>query len=238
MVRKIEPPSGDQLLTLSPTWYAEMHAGIPVERLDLKRAEGYARLLALLLNADVFLTSQRPSSLIRLRLDPTSLEAHVPHLRTLRIVGSLRNPEQPGHDLTYQASAGLIGDEVPRVLIADVMASELILVETLKILREPKGATTEIGILESMAPMLAARRHGLTLPGGPLGGGAPGYRLYATKDGRVAVAALEEHFASRLTTALGISALADLSSRFLSRTADEWEAWASERGLPIVALPK
>src|SRR5262249_20912404 len=72
-VVKVEPPAGDPFLELSPAWHAELHADIPIERLDLKAPAGRARLDDLLGDADVFLTSHRPSALARLGLDPASL---------------------------------------------------------------------------------------------------------------------------------------------------------------------
>src|SRR5215204_6482605 len=123
-VTKIEPPAGDPFLALSPAWHAEMHEGMAIERLDLKDAEGQARLTALLADADVFIASQRPSALARLSLDPDTLRSRAPRSRVLRIVGSVKDPEHPGHDLTYQAESGLVGDATPRTLAADVMASE------------------------------------------------------------------------------------------------------------------
>ena len=124
VVRKLEPPTGDPFIELSPDWYAEMHAGIDVERVDLKSQRGRSRVVELLRDADLLITSQRPSALARLGLDAESLRAACPRLRFLRIVGSVQDPERPGHDLTYQAQAGLVGDEMPRSLFADVMASE------------------------------------------------------------------------------------------------------------------
>jgi alpha-methylacyl-CoA racemase len=236
LVTKIEPPTGDPLLALSPAWHAELHAGISIERLDLKTETGQARMAALLRDADVFITSQRPSLLTRLTLDADSLRARIPSLRVLRIVGSARAPEQPGHDLTYQAQAGLLGDAIPRTLVADVMASERAFAATLALLRQPPGSTMDVGLVESLDPLLAPLRHGLTVPGGPLGGGAPQYGVYAAKVGRVAVAALEPHFETRLYQQLNLPMRADASARFLERTADEWETWARERDLPIVAV--
>jgi crotonobetainyl-CoA:carnitine CoA-transferase CaiB-like acyl-CoA transferase len=235
-VIKIEPPAGDPFLALSPTWYDEMHAGIPVERLDLKADEGRARVTALLRDADVFITSQRPSALARLALDPEALSRDVPQLRVLRIVGSVRDPEQAGHDLTYQAQTGLLGDAMPRTLAADVMASERVFAATLALLRQPPGSTTDVGLVESLDPLLAPLRHGLTAPHGVLGGGAPRYRVYPAKTGMVAVAALESHFEARMYQQLTLPAGSDPSARFLERAAPEWEAWARERDLPIVAL--
>jgi len=83
-VIKIEPPTGDPLLALSPAWHAEMHAGISIERLDLKTDTGRERMTVLLSDADVFMTSQRPSSLTRLGLDPDTLRSRFPRLRILR----------------------------------------------------------------------------------------------------------------------------------------------------------
>ena len=78
----------------------------------------------LLRDADLFVTSQRPAALARLALDPAGVHRDAPRVRSLRIVGSLADPEQPGHDLTYQASAGLLRNALPPTLSADVIASE------------------------------------------------------------------------------------------------------------------
>ena len=235
-VTKIEPPGGDPFLALSPAWHAELHDGVTIERLDLKSDAGRSRMAALLADADVFLTSQRPSALARLGLDPETLRSRAPRLRIVRIVGSIREPEQPGHDLTYQAQAGLLVDTMPRTLVADVMASERAFAAMLASLRQPPGTVIDVGLIESLEPMLAPLRHGLTAPRGVLGGGAPRYRVYAARVGHVAVAALEPHFEARLSEALGIPTNVDLSARMLERTADEWEAWADDRDLPIVAV--
>ena len=235
-VVKIEPPSGDPFLDLSPAWYAEMHAGVAIERLDLRSESGRQRITTLLSDADLFITSHRPSALARLGLDPETLRARFPQLRTLRIVGSARDPEQPGHDLTYQAQSGLLGEHMPRTLAADVMASERAFAGALALLRMPAGSVLDVGLVESLDPLIAPLRHGLTASSGTLGGGAPRYRLYPAKTGRVAVAALEPHFETRLYEHLELPARSDPSSRFLERTATEWEAWARERDLPIVEI--
>ena len=235
-VTKIEPPAGDPFLALSPAWHAEMHAGIAIERLDLKSGGGQARIAALFGDSDVFITSQRASGLARVGLGAETLRARFPRLRVLRILGSVRDPERPGHDLTYQAQVGLIGDAMPNTLAADVMASERVFAGTLALLRQPPGSELDVGLVESLDSLLASLRHGLTTPGGALGGGVPRYGVYRAKTGRVAVAALEPHFEARLYRELDLPAHADPSSRFLERTATEWEAWARERDLPIVAV--
>ena len=235
-VTKIEPPGGDPLLSLSPAWHAEMHEGVTIERLDLKSDAARGRLTALLAAADVFITSQRPSQLARLGCDPETLRSRVPSLRLLRIVGSLRDPEQAGHDLTYQAHAGTLGSEMPRTLTADVMTSERVFAGVLALLRQPPGSIMDVGLVETLEPLLASLRHGATLPNGVLGGGAARYRLYRAKTGRIAVAALEAHFANRLYKELDLPIDSDLSASMRERTASEWEAWGREHDLPLAAV--
>jgi crotonobetainyl-CoA:carnitine CoA-transferase CaiB-like acyl-CoA transferase len=235
-VTKIEPPTGDPLFILSPAWHAEMHRGISIERVDLKTDTGRARVVAHLRDADLFLTSQRPSLLTRHSLDRERLHSQFPALRVLRILGSVREPELPGHDLTYQAQVGLVSDQMPRTLAADVMGSERVFAGVLALLRQPSGSTLDVGLVESLDALLAPLRHGLTTPNGPLGGGAPQYGVYDAKAGRIAVAALEPHFESRLYQELGLATRAELTARLRERTADEWEVWARERDLPIVAV--
>jgi crotonobetainyl-CoA:carnitine CoA-transferase CaiB-like acyl-CoA transferase len=235
-VTKVEPPGGDPLLALSPAWHAEMHEGVTIERLDLKAEDARGRLTMLLEDADVFITSQRPSQLTRLGCDPDALRSRVPSLRLLRVVGSLSDPEQAGHDLTYQAHAGILGREMPRTLTADVMASERVYAGVLGLLRQPPGSTLDIGLVESLEPLVASLRHGLTLPNGALGGGAARYRVYAASVGRVAIAALEPHFAVRLYQQLNLALDSDLSACMRERTASEWESWGREHDLPLAAV--
>src|SRR5262249_35929792 len=81
-------------------------------------------------------------------------------------------------------------------------------------------------------------RYGLTTSGGILGGGFPGYNLYRTKHGWLALAALEPHFWQKLGQELGlVSPTQDqLQNIFLTSTAREWETWGAERDLPLAAV--
>ena len=67
-VIKVEPPSGDALKIAARPWYDSLTEGQTVIRLDLKSQEGSAQLGKLLEEADLLLTSFRPSALQRLRL--------------------------------------------------------------------------------------------------------------------------------------------------------------------------
>jgi crotonobetainyl-CoA:carnitine CoA-transferase CaiB-like acyl-CoA transferase len=233
---KIEPLSGDPFMPLCRPWYDEMHRDVTVERLDPKSDAGRARLIALLRDAQLFVTSHRPSALTRLRLDPESLHADVPGLSIIRVVGSLADPEEAGHDLTYQAHAGLARETMPLTLAADVMASERVYATALELLRQPPGVVVDVGLVESLEPLRAPLRHGLTAPGGTLGGGAPRYRIYATRDGRVALAALESHFERRFYELLDLSVGSDPSETMRTRTTAEWESWARANDVPLAAL--
>ncbi len=68
-VTKVEPPGGDPLATVSPTWYRALHEGLAVQQIDLKTPEGRAALEPLLAAADLLLTANRPAALARLGLD-------------------------------------------------------------------------------------------------------------------------------------------------------------------------
>lgn len=233
---KIEPPAGDPLEAFSPTWYRQLHRGVTVQRLDLKSPEGPSRLAALLDTADLLLTSQRPAALARLGLAPRRLARRYPGLRCLNIVGDTRDPERPGHDLTYQAQTGLIGADMPRTLLADLMGAERAVASAVLLLRRPAPCATQVGLRDALD--LAARplQVGLTGPGGVLGGHSPSYRLYAARTGSVAVAALEPHFRLRLYSALGLEEGTDLTEVMRTRTARQWERWAAARDLPIARV--
>jgi alpha-methylacyl-CoA racemase len=240
---KIEPPWGDPLEGLCKTWYDDLHRGITVERIDLKGSEGATRARSLLADNDVFFASHRPSALARLGLDAASLRVAFPSLRHINIVGDRSNPEEPGHDLTYQARAGLLGalsgvegrNALPRTLVADMVGAERAHAAVKDAMSHP-GASRIVGLYDALRDLAAPLRHGLTAAGGHLGGGNPAYGVYAAREGTVAVAALEPHFRSRLYESLGLADGDDPSGVFATKTALEWEQWAAARDLPLVAL--
>lgn len=232
---KIEAPWGDPLEHLCRPWYDELHVKVEVARLDLKSAPGRRRLTDLLADADIFLASHRPSALARLALDRDALAREFPELRHVNIVGDTANPEQPGHDLTYQARAGLLQHAMPLTLLADMAGAERAHAAIKDVMREP-GSSRVVGLFDALRDLAAPLHHGLTAPGGPLSGTDPAYRIYAARGGAIAVAALEPHFRARLYEGLGLPDGADPAAIFATRTAAEWEQWAASRDLPLVAL--
>ncbi len=243
-VVKVEPPAGDPLEAYSAEWYRKLAAGQEVLRLDLKDPAGRGALDGLLAAADLLVTSSRLSALERLGLGWEALRARFPRLCQVAIFGHAgAERDRAGHDLTYQAAQGLAGPGgLPRTLLADLASAERAAGAALALLlareRGAEAGYTEVTLAEVAADLAAPLRHGLTAPGGLLGGGLPAYGVYAAREGHVAVAALEPHFAARLREELGLAELTReaLEAALGARTAAEWEAWADARDLPLAAL--
>lgn len=243
-VVKVEPPAGDPLERYSAPWYRELAEGQEVVRLDLKDAGGRARLDERLAGADLLVTSSRLAALERLGLAWPALHARHPRLCQVAIFGYPgADRDRAGHDLTYQAAQGLAGSGgLPRTLTADLACAERAVGAALGLLlareRGAGAGYAEVALAEVAADFGAPLRHGLTAPGGLLGGGLPAYGVYAAREGHLAVAALEPHFAARLRDELGVEALTRpvLEAEFGRRTAAEWERWANERDLPLAAV--
>lgn len=243
-VTKVEPPTGDPFETYCPSWYRRLHQAMEVHRIDLKDSAGRERLDLMLASADILVTAQRGSALARLGLDPASLAARHPLLCHVAISGHPPpDDEVPGHDLTYMAMHGLVQPPaMPPTLFADIAGAERAVSTALAMVlarrRKGLGGSASVPLEEAAQAFAEPLREGLTAPGALLGGGSAGYNLYAARDGWIAVAALEPHFAERLASSLGLHALdaVELSERFATENADHWERWARSRDLPILAV--
>lgn len=244
LMLKVEPPAGDPLEGVSPAWYQVLIHGQEVVRLNLKEHTDRVRLEEELAGADLLLTAQRPQALQRLGLGWDELRRSYPRLCQVAIVGYPPPREDlPGHDLTYVAEHGLLTPpELPRTLLADLVGAERIVSAALALLlareRGQGAGLARVALAEAAGALTAPLRYGLTEPGGVLGGGLPGYNIYVAARGWVALAALEPHFWLRLEQELGLKnpGREELALVFRSRTAAEWEVWAAERGLPLVAV--
>lgn len=257
---KVEPPAaqgaaadapGDPMAQYSPAAYAALHAGIPRRQLDLKSERGQAALHRELARCDLLLTSFRPSALAKLGLEWKTLQRRHPQLSLVSIVGGpAALAEVPGHDLTYLAEAGLVpGLDLPATLFADMggalLASEAALRAVLAQRSSGRASCQQVALSEAAAWLALARQWGLSAPGGWVGGAHAGYRVYPCRDGRVAVAALEPHFAARLCAAAGLPA-GDMQAPathqaiagFLAtRTRSQLARLAATRDIPLYTLP-
>ena len=259
--------SSDPMGLYAPDAYKQLHAGVKVLQADLKTEKGQAQLRKVLAITDVLLTSFRPSALKKLGLAWADVHSQFPTLNMVSIVGSPGvGAEIPGHDLTYLATNDLVtGLALPASLFADMAGSLQASEAVLKVLwqRAKPGRSSGKGVfhevaLEAAAAYLALPRHwGLTAPKGFVGGAHAGYQVYACANGRVAVAALEPHFAAKLIEVAGLAKKTALKSTgpasrdpmllpatqtklaayFAGLTRKQVTALARQHDLPLVSLP-
>ena len=241
---KVEPPSGDPLKSAARAFYDSLAQKQTVVSLDLKKEADRGKLDQFLAKAELLLTSFRPSALKRLQLDWEQLHARHPRLCVVNMIGYPPPDEElPGHDLTYQAKLGLLHPpQLPVTLHADMAGAERAVNVALTLLmnfsRTGQAECAYVSLYEAMRDFARPLTAGLTTARGILGGGFPFYGVYKTSDGWVAIAALEPGFVQRMTTELNltVNTHAELEKIFCTRSAAEWEQWAKERDLPIVAV--
>lgn len=215
---KLEPvatdghTSADPMQHYSPAAYAQLHHGIHVLQANLKTEAGQQLLHAQLDQTDVLLTSFRPTALEKLGLDWERLHQRHPQLCMVRIYGSTAPDaaDHAGHDLTYQAEAGLVTHgQLPTTLFADMtgalMASEAIMQTLWARVQSGSGHCVDVGLAQAAHWLALPRQWQMSTPDGDVGGAHAGYRMYRCRDGWVAMAALEPHFAQRLCHAAGLA---------------------------------
>ncbi len=251
---KVNPPAGDPMQHYTPEGYAQLHQGIRELALDLKDSKGQVALHRLLAQTDILLTSFRPSALTKLGLDWKNLHKRYPSLSLVQVVGA-PGPlaEIPGHDLTYQAEVGLVPSmELPASLFADMggalMASEAALQATLVQKTTGKGTLHEVALSTAAGWLALPRQWQMTTPKGAVGGAHAGYRIYPCKNGRVAMAALETHFAQRLCDAAGVKLTHPVKDLFkpavhkaieafvAGKTRQQLDALAEAQDIPLLTL--
>lgn len=255
---KAEPPgrdgdSGDPMGHYNPAAYRQLHQGVKIRVLDLKTPRGQSALQRELERTDVLLTSFRPSALHKLGLSWKALHKAFPALSMVAIVGAPgERAEEPGHDLTYLAEAGLVpGLDLPATLFADMGGALLAVNATLQAVLHQRstgrGGFHEVALSDAAAWLALPHSWGLTQPRGAVGGAHAGYRVYACRNGRVAVAALEPHFAAALCEAAGV-AMKDMATLFApathqaiaaylaGRTRAQLDRLARERDIPLHTL--
>jgi alpha-methylacyl-CoA racemase len=259
---KLEPPahptapkgtSGDPMGLYNRDAYAVLHRGVKIASADLKTEKGQVALHKALAKTDVLITSFRPSALKKLGLEWKNLHKRYPQLSMVAIVGAPGDrAEEPGHDLTYLAENNLVnGLDLPPTLYADMggslMASEAVLQARLLHLQKGKGVRLEVALSVAAGYLALPRTWGLTRPGAAVGGGHAGYRVFPCKDGRVALAALEPHFAAALGAVAGLKS-ANIMAMFapethqavgrfmLSQTRQQLDALAVANDIPLFTL--
>lgn len=237
-VTKVEPPAGDPLATAAPEWYGALLRGQTVVTLDLKDCADRAKLDEVLAEADLLITSMRPSALGRLGLD--ALQRSFPQLCVVEIVGyDGEEAEMPGHDLNYQAGQGtLTPPGMPKVPIADMLGAERAVAAALAALiaRTNSGVGQRHRVVLEHAASWAgdAVRYRLTGEGAILGGALPGYGIYPCADGYVALGAIEQHMFARTMATFGVDgSRAGFEQAFGALTIEQLTTMAVGADLPL-----
>lgn len=267
-VLKVEEPEvGDPVRLAPPRRGATgalaglLLAGVESLALDLKERSGRTVLEALLDRADVLVESFRPGTLARLGFPLERLRERWPRLVVCSISGwGTDGPyaARAGHDLTYQAIAGVLAPTVsmPAAPLADLVgawsAVSAVLAALVERERTGRGshvdaALFDAGVHANLTAWAAGagerpKKVGESLP---LSGALPCYNLYRTAEGDVlALAALEPHFWRRFCAAAGRKDLAGkqysasrrvhrkVEALIRSRTRAEWLELLAREDIP------
>lgn len=258
-IRLLPPPAAGRPRT---AWHAYgAWRGAEEVELDLKSPVATEVFLRLAEQADVVIEGFRPGVADRLGIGYQSVRAVNDQVVYCAATGyGQTGPRagEAGHDLNYQALGGALatgdrrsdgGPALPGLTLADSagggwQAAIRVLAALVARQRTGQGAFLDVaaseGVLHLMA--LAVDEH-LATGEAPTAGNTPFtgryacYDVYATRDGWVAVAALEPKFFANLCAVLDLSALtakqydlteqsairAALAAAFARRTRAEWE---------------
>lgn len=210
--------------------------------LDLKAPEAKPALEALLASADVVVEGFRPGVAKRLGIDFDDMLARRPELVCVSISGfGASSPlrDRAAHDINYLAFSGVLhrlvesGEGIPEIPLADLVGGGLmsalnVLALLLRSRQTGQGGIADMALVDGV-PLLptdftSANMVGMIVPPKSdleLSGHAPHYRVYALKDGHVAVGALEDPFWARLCERLGMPEHAALQRPQRSREIGE-----------------
>ncbi|HEX8167034.1 MAG TPA: CoA transferase [Beijerinckiaceae bacterium] len=233
-VIKVERPGGEDMRRFPPRLgqgsaaFAVLNAGKRSVVADLKTAEGRAALRPLIERADILVEQFRPGVMDRLGLGWDDVRTLNPRLIYCSVSGyGQEGPraQEAGHDINYQARAGLLSlspgstgsPSVPAALVADVAGGSFpAVINILLALRRRdmtgEGCRIDVAMVDAMFTFawlaLAEGFAGGRFPGSQenmLAGGSPRYALYATADGQfLAVGALEEKFWGAFCHGIGL----------------------------------
>jgi len=264
-VLKVEPPGGDPMRVF-PELFAVLNAGKRSIEVDLKRPEGVAEVLSLATDADALLEGFRPGVADRLGVGYQAVSGVNSAIVYCSISGyGAEGPlaKTPGHDINYQATAGVLRPRGGRPafgslpvgdLGAGMTAAMATVASWARARATGEGERVDIGIADVLATWTGAV--GQLTPVGsdvPMNG-LPGYGVYVTADDRwVTLGVLTEGpFWSGLCRALGLEHLdgVDLAARvarkheldaavadaIAERTFDEVVTTLEDHDVPVSAV--
>ena len=222
-VLKVEPPGGDPMRVF-PQLFEVLNAGKRSVVIDLKHPEGRGEVLRLAAEADAALEGFRPGVADRLGVgydDVRTVNDAIVYCSISGYGASGPMSQVPGHDLNYQALAGVLAPKGGRPVAASIPVGDLgagmtaamaVVAGLLRARSSGEGERIDIGIADVLATWTGAV--GALVPKDspqPMEG-MPGYGVYRTADGAtVTVGVLaEDHFWQALCRALGLDDLCAL----------------------------
>ena len=240
-VWKVEPEGGDPARSAEPfeggqsVWFRNANRGKKSIVLDLKSADGKARLWEMIDTADVFVEGFRPGVMKRLGFDYDAVAARNPRIVYCSIsafgqTGALAH--HPAHDMAVQAMAGFLSVNdgpdgapvVPGVASADMAAGLTALSAVLMALigreKSGRGDYIDCAMFDALLPWCAHTASG-AIAGGAAPqssqqrslGGAALYQIYETADGQhIVLGGRELKFIENLLGALDRPDLIPLGS--------------------------
>jgi crotonobetainyl-CoA:carnitine CoA-transferase CaiB-like acyl-CoA transferase len=227
-VIKLEPPGGDPMRVF-PQLFATLNANKRSIVLDLHDPNQRARAHALVAEADALVEGFRPGVAARLGMGEPEVRAINPSIVYCSVSGYGQDgplAKTPGHDLNYQAYAGMLtptgGTPVEcTVPIADLTGGVFAAMATCAALlgrtRTGNGERIDVAMAEVLAtwtgPFTGTAVAGQNEPMGQL----PSYGSFPTADAKWITLGIidEEHFWARLCDVLDLADLRDLD--FLTR---------------------
>lgn len=214
-VLKIEPPGGDPMRVF-PELFEVLNAGKRTMVVDLKTEAGREEILSLAVGADAFMEGFRPGVADRLGVGYESVCAVNSAIVYCSISGyGATGPlsQVPGHDVNYQAYAGVLSPLGGKPVTATVPIGDLgagmtaamaTVAACFRSRAAGEGERIDIGIADVLATWTGAIGK-LTPTGSPQAmNGLPGYGIYRTSDERfITIGVLaEDNFWSQLCNAL------------------------------------
>lgn len=217
--------------------------------LDLKSDLGKTVLWRLLESADVLVEGFRPAVMARLGFGPESVRERVPHLVYASISGYGQDgPDSglPGHDLSYQARAGLVASLVDAdpvtyrspLAIGDLSSAMFatvgILTAVVERQRSGSGSYVDISMLDGLVSWMGTSLEP-ALNQLPASAGAslgePAYGVFRCGDGAHLTLSIahEDHFWRPLCDVLDYPNLGDLRSPARRRRSAELRELIAER---------
>lgn len=235
------PPAGDPARAF-PGFHAALARGKRSVALDLKAERGRQLLLALVDRADAVLDGYRPGTLARLGLGHECLTARRPELIYVAVTGYGQTgpyAHRSGHDLTYQAEAGMLYEHVPPAdpaappalalgdLAAGLLAVQAVLLGLVRRGRTGAGSVLDVSMFDGLVSLLATHLgpvvNGTGAPGFPY---EPGYGVFHTGGGPYLAlgVAHEDHFWRALCDVTGLGDVRELTAPQRFAAADSLRA--------------